>query len=62
MGAALGSQETWDQRPDLTTMGAHDSAADMWKRTDLKPADVEVLGLYDGFSIFVPYWLEAMGF
>lgn len=62
MGAALESQETWDQRVDLTTMGAHDAAADMWRRTDLKPHDVDMLALYDGFSIFVPYWLEALGF
>jgi acetyl-CoA acetyltransferase len=62
MGAALGSQETWDQRTDLTTMGAHDACADMWQRTDMKPDDVDVLALYDGFSIFVPYWLEAFGF
>ena len=62
MGAALGSQETWDQRADLTTMGAHDACADLWTRTDLKPVDVDVLALYDGFSIFVPIWLEAFGF
>jgi len=62
MGSALGSQQTWDQRADLTTMGAHDAAADMWARTEFKPSDVDVLGLYDGFSIFVPMWLEAFGF
>jgi acetyl-CoA acetyltransferase len=62
MGSALESQETWDQRADLTTMGAHDACADLWSRTDMKPADVDVLALYDGFSIFVPYWLEAFGF
>ena len=62
MGAALSSQETWDQRADLTTMGAHDACADLWKRTAFKPADVDVLALYDGFSIFVPLWLEAFGF
>ncbi len=62
MGAALSSQETWDQRADLTTMGAHDSCADLWQRTEFKPADVDVLALYDGFSIFVPMWLEAFGF
>lgn len=61
MGTALSSQETWDQRADLTTMGAHDSGADLWQRTDFKPADLDVLGLYDGFSIFVPLWLEALG-
>jgi acetyl-CoA acetyltransferase len=62
LGSALRSQETWDQRADLTTMGAHDAGADMWARTSFKPADVDVLGLYDGFSIFVPIWLEALGF
>lgn len=62
LGSALRSQETWDQRADLTTMGAHDAAADMWARTDFKPKDVDVMGLYDGFSIFVPMWLEALGF
>lgn len=62
LGSALRSQETWDQRADLTTMGAHDAGADLWTRTDFKPADVDVLALYDGFSIFVPMWLEALGF
>lgn len=62
MGSALRSTETWDQREDLTTMGAHDAAADLWQKTDLKAKDVDVLGLYDGFSIFVPMWLEALGF
>jgi len=61
MGAALRGPETWDQRADLTTMGAHDAAADLWLRTDAKPADLDILALYDGFSIFVPLWLEAMG-
>jgi acetyl-CoA acetyltransferase len=60
--AALRSQESWDQRPDLTTMGAHDAAADMWANTSLTPKDVDVLALYDGFSIYVPMWLEAFGF
>lgn len=62
MGSALSSQETWDQRTDLTTMGAHDAGADLWARTDFKPADIDMLALYDGFSIFVPLWLEALGF
>jgi acetyl-CoA acetyltransferase len=61
MGSALHGPESWDQRADLTTMGAHDAAADLWARTDIKPADLDLLALYDGFSIFVPLWLEAMG-
>lgn len=62
MGSALRSPETWDQRADLTTMGAHDAGADLWARTDFRPHNVDVLALYDGFSIFVPLWLEALGF
>lgn len=62
MSAALREQDSWDQRADLTTMASHDAAADMWSRTDLTPKDVDVLALYDGFSIFVPMWIEAFGF
>ncbi len=34
----------------------------MWNRTDLRPADVDVAQLYDGFTIEAVWWLEAMGF
>jgi acetyl-CoA acetyltransferase len=34
----------------------------MWSRTDLKPADVDVAQIYDGFSILAVHWLEALGF
>lgn len=61
-GAALQSKDSWDQRADLTTMASHDAAADMWKRTDMTPQDVDLLAVYDGFSIFVPLWIEAFGF
>jgi acetyl-CoA acetyltransferase len=62
MGSAFNGKETWDQQPDFTRMASHDAAADMWSRTDMKPSDIDVLALYDGFSIFVPLWLEAFGF
>lgn len=61
MGSALAGPASWDQRPDLTTMAAHDACADLWRRTDLSPSDIDVLALYDGFTIFVPLWLEALG-
>lgn len=61
-GAAVTERESWDQRADLTTMGAHEAARDMWAHSDFKPDDIDVLSVYDGFSIFVPYWLEAFGF
>ena len=40
----------------------HATAAAMWARTDLRPADVDVAQLYDGFTIEAVWWLEALGF
>jgi len=34
----------------------------MWARTALRPGDVDVAELYDGFTIECVWWLEAMGF
>ena len=39
-----------------------EAAADMlWSRSSLRPADVDVAELYDGFSILAVRWLEALG-
>ena len=62
VGAALHGRSSWDQRADLTTMAANDAAAAMWKRTDLKPTDVDLVQLYDGFTWLTLCWLEALGF
>ena len=37
------------------------SAEMMWSRTALKPADVDLAELYDGFSILAVQWMEALG-
>jgi acetyl-CoA acetyltransferase len=34
----------------------------LWARTDLKPSDVDVAQIYDGFSILTLLWLESLGF
>lgn len=62
VGTALYERATWDQRADLTTMGAHDAAASLWDRTSLTPKDVGLATLYDGFSYLTLQWLEALGF
>jgi len=62
VGTALRGRPSWDQFDDMTTMAARDAAASMWERTDLRPADVEIAQLYDGFSILAMVWLEALGF
>jgi acetyl-CoA acetyltransferase len=62
VGAALHGRPSWDQFDDLTTMALRDAGAMLWKRTDLKPADVDVAECYDGFSFIAMAWLEALGF
>jgi acetyl-CoA acetyltransferase len=62
VGTALRGRASWDQFDDPTTMAARDAAASMWERTDLRPSDVDVAQLYDGFSILAMVWLEALGF
>ena len=61
-GTALHGRPSWDQFDDLTTMALRDAAAMLWSRTDLRPADVDVAELYDGFSFIALSWLEALGF
>ena len=62
VGSALRGRPSWDQFDDLTTMALRDAAKMLWERTDLRPSDVDVAELYDGFSFIALAWLEALGF
>ncbi|WP_429272674.1 thiolase family protein [Paraburkholderia sp. EB58] len=62
MSGAFYGRNSWDQFGDLTSMAANDAGRQLWTRTALKPADVQVANLYDGFSILTLIWLEALGF
>jgi acetyl-CoA acetyltransferase len=63
IGCAHNGRFSWDQHDDLTTQQAiRDAAQMMWQRTDLKPKDVDVAQLYDGFSFICLNWLEELGF
>lgn len=47
----------------IGTASGFDAAAQMmWERTDLGTDDVDHAQLYDGFSVYVLRWLEALGF
>jgi acetyl-CoA acetyltransferase len=61
-GAAVRSRSSLTNFDDLTTMPLRDAGASLWRSTDLKPADVDVAQLYDGFSWLAMAWLEALGF
>jgi acetyl-CoA acetyltransferase len=41
--------------------GLEPSAAMLWSMTDLKPDDVDIAEVYDGWSILTLLWLEALG-
>jgi acetyl-CoA acetyltransferase len=62
VGTAIRGRPSWDQFDDLTTMACRDAGAQLWTRTDLKPTDVQLAEMYDGFSFITMAWLEAMGF
>lgn len=62
IGSALQYRNSWTQIELLAEQCAPSPAAMMWSRTDLKPSDVDVAQLYDGFSFHTLAWLEAFGF
>ena len=51
----------WFHRDDYPKMAMSDATAQMWSRTPLKPADLDVAQLYDGFTYLTMAWLEALG-
>ncbi len=62
MGMSLGGLGIGWHRGDFTALPSDRAGEMMWSRTDLKPADVDVAQIYDGFSILTLLWLESLGF
>ena len=62
VGTANTEPVSWDQG-DLHYLSGVEGAANMlWSRTDLKPKDMDMAQLYDGFSFNTVSWLEKLGF
>ena len=62
MGTQINERISWDQdvlthEPQVLGQAAH-----LWTRTDLRPDDVDVALLYDGFTFNCVSWLEGLGF
>ena len=60
MGTAPAARAEVAQQPDL--LPGRRAARQLWERSDLRPDDVDIAGVYDGFSILTLLWLEALGF
>jgi acetyl-CoA acetyltransferase len=62
VGTQITERVSWDQGTVTHEPQVFGPAAHLWSRTDLRPADVDVAELYDGFTFNCLSWLEALGF
>lgn len=61
VGSALTHRQI-SSMPDLTVTGARESGRRAFAMARMRPADIEVLQLYDAFTIAVLLFLEDLGF
>lgn len=61
LGSASCQRVAFDQW-DLRNLSSRAAADQMWSRTSLRPQDVDIAELYDGFSFLAINWLEDLGF
>jgi acetyl-CoA acetyltransferase len=61
VGSGPGAATTWLTWPEKAEMGSRYAAEALWSRTKLRPSDVDVAEMYDGFSFFTLCWLEELG-
>ncbi len=62
VGTQVTERVTWEQSTITHEPQVLGPAAHLWSRTSLRPADVQVAELYDGFTFNCVSWLEALGF
>jgi acetyl-CoA acetyltransferase/uncharacterized OB-fold protein len=62
VGTQITERVSWDQdtlthEPQVIGQSAH-----LWTRTSLRPGDVDIALVYDGFTFNAISWIEALGF
>jgi acetyl-CoA acetyltransferase len=62
VGTAVLERLSWDQDTLTHLPQSQGPSAHVWTRTDLRPADVDVALLYDGFTFNALSWIEGLGF
>jgi acetyl-CoA acetyltransferase/uncharacterized OB-fold protein len=62
VGTQITERVSWDQGTVTHEPQVFGQAAHLWSRTSMRPDDVDVALLYDGFTFNAVSWLEALGF
>ncbi|OWY81140.1 OB-fold domain-containing protein [Rhodococcus sp. BUPNP1] len=62
VGTQIVERIEWDQSTLTHEPQVLGPAAHLWTRTSLRPEDVDVAQLYDGFTFNALSWIEALGF
>lgn len=62
VGTQIVERIEWDQSTLTHEPQVLGPAAHLWTRTTMRPSDVDVAQLYDGFSFNCLSWIEALGF
>jgi len=62
IGTWLGPRTDFVFHNDYTQMLPDQFATEFWGKSGFSPKDMSLAQLHDGFSIFVPLWLETLGF
>jgi acetyl-CoA acetyltransferase/uncharacterized OB-fold protein len=62
VGTAITERISWDQGTLLHEPLLQGASRHLWSRTDLRPSDVDVAELYDGFTFNCLSWIESLGF
>ncbi len=62
VGTQIAERVSWDQGTITHEPQVLGQAAHLWTRTGLRPADVDLALLYDGFTFNAVSWLEGLGF
>ena len=62
VGTQITARVSWDQDTLTHEPQVLGQAAHLWTRTGLRPADVDLALIYDGFTFNAISWIEALGF
>ena len=62
VGTQITERISWDQETITHEPQVLGQSAHLWTRTSLRPADVDLALVYDGFTFNAISWIEALGF